>query len=824
MGLASALSTALTGLTAAEATIDVVGNNLANSNTVGFKASTANFATQFLQTQSLGSSPTANSGGTNPRQVGLGTMVSEITPMFTQGTLEISANPTDLSIQGEGFFMVEGGAGQTLFTRNGIFKFNAQNEMVTITGNRLLGFGIDDDFQIQRTTLEPIEIPLGAAAVAQPTRNAFVEGTLRPEGGLGTTAQRIQTGVLGTNFYSAPTTQASTELAAAPPVLASGTGGTSGGGGAMAPGTYEYRFVWADGSYAPPPPSLPPTLTEGVPSDVVTATVNGGDSSLNLTGIPVAPPSPVYDFVRIYRRETTGPATFNYIAEVSVGTATYADTMLNATALARPTLNETLLNGNYNYYVTFASTAGGPGAGIESRPSPITNPINVANGRILLSGLPTTDAANPKDAIWNVRRVYRNLATDDSTFHFIGEIADTTSAVTMSDNLPDTAITPNATIDLNGPKINTATVLTDVLVRDAAAYSQPFQAGTLEFTGRKGGRTLAMKEFTIDATTTVQQLVDFIDQSMGIQSTLADPINPVPADTPSGRNPGGMVSSDGRLIMTGNNGVDNAIDIALSGMVLVTGTGTQNVNLPWGVLQTAVGESAVTDFVAYDSLGIPLRVRLTTVMEERDSTSTTYRWFADSPDNDPDTGAEISVGTGRITFDGEGNIIAVSEATVSVDRRNVSSASPLEFEIDFSNISGLSGDESTMSVSRQDGSGAGVLTSFIVGEDGTIRGVFSNGVTRDLGQIRVARFANPAGLEQKGRNLFAEGVNSGLPVMGDPGSQGIGTIVAGAVELSNTDIGSNLIDLILASTMYRGNTRVITTVQQMIDELLSLRR
>ena len=81
-----------------------------------------------------------------------------------------------------------------------------------------------------------------------------------------------------------------------------------------------------------------------------------------------------------------------------------------------------------------------------------------------------------------------------------------------------------------------------------------------------------------------------------------------------------------------------------------------------------------------------------------------------------------------------------------------------------------------------------------------------------------------SGLEQKGENLYAEGVNSGLPVEGDPGQQGTGSIVSGAVELSNTDIGSNLIDLILASTMYRGNTRVITTAQEMIDELLSLRR
>ena len=95
MGLASSLSTALTGMNAAETTIDVVGNNLANSSTVGFKASEANFATQFLQTRSLGSAPTDNSGGTNPRQVGLGVLVAEITPDFTQGTIEVSSNETD---------------------------------------------------------------------------------------------------------------------------------------------------------------------------------------------------------------------------------------------------------------------------------------------------------------------------------------------------------------------------------------------------------------------------------------------------------------------------------------------------------------------------------------------------------------------------------------------------------------------------------------------------------------------------------------------------------------------------------------------------------
>ena len=140
MGLQSALTTALTGLTAAETTIDVVGNNVANANTVGFKESQAIFASQFLQTQALGSSPTVESGGTNPRQLGLGTKVSQIKPNFTQGTVEISASPSDLAIQGDGFFIVQGPGGGQLYTRNGIFSTNAENQLVTINGDRLLGF------------------------------------------------------------------------------------------------------------------------------------------------------------------------------------------------------------------------------------------------------------------------------------------------------------------------------------------------------------------------------------------------------------------------------------------------------------------------------------------------------------------------------------------------------------------------------------------------------------------------------------------------------------------------------------------------------------
>ena len=211
--------------------------------------------------------------------------------------------------------------------------------------------------------------------------------------------------------------------------------------------------------------------------------------------------------------------------------------------------------------------------------------------------------------------------------------------------------------------------------------------------------------------------------------------------------------------------------------------------MPFSTTQQAAGQSAVTDLIAYDSLGMSVQVRLTAVMENCDNTTTTYRWFADSPDNQNGVDSKIACGTGLIMFDGEGNFTTATEETVSIYRRDVPSASPLEFELDFSQISGLAADKATLAVSRQDGSGPGTLTSFIIGEDGMIRGVFSNGITRDLGQIRLARFGNPAGLEQRGENLYSTGVNSGLPVEGNPGEQGIGSIIAGATELSNTDIG-----------------------------------
>jgi flagellar hook protein FlgE len=100
--------------------------------------------------------------------------------------------------------------------------------------------------------------------------------------------------------------------------------------------------------------------------------------------------------------------------------------------------------------------------------------------------------------------------------------------------------------------------------------------------------------------------------------------------------------------------------------------------------------------------------------------------------------------------------------------------------------------------------------------------VFDNGIIKTLGQITLARFSNSQGLIEAGNGTFQEGVSSGPPFLATPGNFGAGTIRSGAIELSNTDIGRSLVDLIVASTNYRGNARVLSSVQQLVDELLVL--
>lgn len=799
MGLQSALSTALTGMNAAETIIDVAGNNVANSQTVGFKESGVNFATQFLQTASIGSAPSASNGGTNPRQIGLGVKVAEIAQDFTQGTIEISSNPLDVAIQGDGFLIVQTNQGQ-LYTRNGQLKTNANNELVTTNGDRVLGFNAENG-RLITGNMVPLVIPIGGSVVNRVTSTASFSGTFDPQSDVGQ-GNEIQSGVLTNGTILAPGTFPLNSLLSTPPINPSAVTGTPTGAGTPAAGIYQYRFTYVDSSGSETP---------GSTSISVDTTGTGGEIALaNLPAIPTG-----YSGVNIYRTEAGQTTNYYRVNSTPVTSPlTFNDTVADGNGvgglLTRTALNTDSLDfpGVYSYYVTYYNQS----TNTETVPSVLQGPvaINAANQGIRITNIP-----QPTQANFDEIRIYRSLNGDTSNFYRIANFAEGQS-VYMDRTSDADVITndPTRVLDLNGPKISNDTFLVDIKQRNGSDYPNLFNGpGTLTFTASKGDITLPLKEFDVTSTTTVLELMTFMQQSLGINTSVDD--------APS------ISVENGRLVLEGNAGLENAIEITASSVRYTpTSTGEEeSINFGFTQTEQAVGEGSTSEFVVYDSLGIPLTVQVTTVLEEKNDSTTVWRWFATSADNEPLSGNSTVVGTGTMTYDVDGNFIDNNANTeVLIQRTQTASRDPLTFDLDFSGTNGKDLEYTQLDFKSQDGFAPGTLTDFSVTETGEIRGIYSNGIGQTLGQIRMARFTNNAGLEQVGNNLFAEGVNSGAANFGDPGDSGLGELTAGAVELSNTDIGQNLIELILASTQYRGGARVITAVQELLDELLALRR
>jgi flagellar hook protein FlgE len=127
-------------------------------------------------------------------------------------------------------------------------------------------------------------------------------------------------------------------------------------------------------------------------------------------------------------------------------------------------------------------------------------------------------------------------------------------------------------------------------------------------------------------------------------------------------------------------------------------------------------------------------------------------------------------------------------------------------------------------VSHQDGYQSGDLLSIEVDTSGTITGVFSNGVSQALAQVALARFNNPGGLIRRGDNMFTESANSGLPVLGFAGTTSSSRITAGALENSNVDLSQEFTSMIVTQRGFQASARVITTSDEMLTELVNLKR
>ncbi|MBP7933862.1 MAG: flagellar hook-basal body complex protein [Phycisphaerae bacterium] len=573
MGLTSAMYTGLTGLNANQLRIDTIGNNVANVNTTAFKGSRANFENQFSLTLSGGSGPSETSGGTNPSQIGLGTMLGSIQKSFLAGSIETTGLPTDMAIEGAGFFIVRTPTGEQAYTRDGSFKLASDQVLVSANGYQVQGYGVDQDFNIVPGVLGDLVIPLGTLSTARATTEAQFDGNLDASGSIATQ------------------------------------------------GTILTSQVFQEGA-------------------------SGGPAATGATRL-----TNVYD------------------------------------------------------------------AGSNA-------PLFAENDVITLS---------------TVRK------------------------------------------------------------------------------GANGGRQLPEACFTVTATSTLSDFAAFLNDRLGINA------DPAAGGTP-GVTIGTVAPDEGKIIIQGNAGTENALTIDMADIQSTNA----NFNAPFEFTETqeANGESVFTTFIAYDSLGNPVTVDFTTTLIEKNNLGTTWRFYAESA-QDSDSSPSLGL-TGTVSFNNDGQLTGITHDTLEIDRVGSGALTPLQVQLDFSGVTSLAApyaaNPSTLVMSTQDGYGMGTLSNFAVGTDGMIVGTFTNGLTRRLGQVALATFANAEGLVSDLNNLYRIGPNSGNPMISTPGTLGAGTIASSSLELSNVDLTREFIGLIGASTGFSASGRVISTSNDLLNELMSIAR
>jgi len=254
---------------------------------------------------------------------------------------------------------------------------------------------------------------------------------------------------------------------------------------------------------------------------------------------------------------------------------------------------------------------------------------------------------------------------------------------------------------------------------------------------------------------------------------------------------------------------------------------TQNVVLGGNLPSNATNPVTITTTM-YDSLGnqVPVTLTLTPTGADTWSMQGTVNGAAQPLWTAPQT---LVFGSNGQLASLNATAVGTGQSTLAIDNEpsNYAWTGATEPSIDFPAV-GSEGavtqfaDDQTIEVTSQDGNAAGTLESYSIGSDGVITGTYSNGDSQSLGTIALAQFANPDGLDDIGQTYFTPTVASGKAQLGEPGTNGLGTLQGGAVEGSNVDLATELTDLIEAQTAYQANTKVVDTSSTVLQSLVEM--
>ena len=257
-----------------------------------------------------------------------------------------------------------------------------------------------------------------------------------------------------------------------------------------------------------------------------------------------------------------------------------------------------------------------------------------------------------------------------------------------------------------------------------------------------------------------------------------------------------------------------------------------DASAPFDLTQPESTSALASSITVYDSLGATHDVNI--FWSKTGENAWEYRAVVKGDELAGGTpGENVEVGSGTVTFTSTGALDQFTESTaIAVDFANAAPGQTIAFSVGNPIADGGTGldgmtqfsMESGVSSQSQDGSSSGDLTGISVQSDGLVLGQFSNGRSLAMAEVQVAKFGSPSGLGRAGSGLWVATAESGGAVLGAPGGGGRGSLSSGAIETSNVEIADEMVSMIQHQRAYSANSKVLTTADDMLSELMQLKR
>ncbi|MCP4583186.1 MAG: flagellar hook-basal body complex protein [candidate division Zixibacteria bacterium] len=761
----------VSGLRNHQVKMNVVGDNIANVNTVGFKLGRVTFQEALVQTMKGAGRPTSSSGGSNPQQLGLGMSVSTIDNIFLQGGLETTGQITDLALQGSGFFVLSNGQ-QEFYTRAGSFSFDGDSNMV----NPSNGFILQGKMAAVDGTI-PASAPIGNITMPFGQQDP-ARATTEIE--------------FGMNLDSSATESAASLESAGTSNVTSVSGDALNGSG----GTHSITITGENATNSEMLGTHANELDNVAAGEVVTNNFNDG------AGLLISGTDYFYTVVAVNALgQSTGFEMTHTLAagndSIILDWSAYPD-IADATSVSiyRSTISGDYSSGNNGLVASVAVgvpntyTDTGAVAPTNANPPSVNTTVNLTGENILGTQLGVTDATGLQVRVDGGDWINLTQLTTDSTINdLLSAINTNTQGVT--------AEIVNGQIQITRDFAGSPSTY-NVELRDTGTCDISLQVfGAASFVVNNGSAS------------TLQAIDEFTPNVTGIP--LA-PINLTLVTNPSS----GIITGISDI-----GGGDVSLNTGTGGLV-----GDPDGAGPLGssilIVETEDTQHA-TSISTYDSQGGKHTVTITFTKSWEQNR---WYWSADASSN------EIirSGGSGTVDFNPDGSLASFNidggTSGLTIDPNNGAELMVIDLLSGTSGaFDGLTGFSSpnTASARSQDGYGLGVLSNISIDASGTITGIFTNGVSRILAQVYIADFNNPAGLLKSGRNLYQTSANSGDAILGIAGSGSSSSITSGALEISNVDLAQEFTNMIVSQRGFQANARVITTSDDMLNELVNLK-